>query len=97
MPRPFPDAAKYLTDNTAQERRAMIQAAQGKSKIPDALKKNYPAINDYLSDYDFGDAEITNYFRQYKKIKLCNVDDENFKTHVRELATQRPYGLTRSA
>ena len=87
----FSDAVKYLTDNTAQERRAMIEAVQGKEKIPDALKKNYPAISDYLADYDFGDAEITNYFRRYKKIKLCNVDDENFKTRVRELATQRPY------
>ncbi len=87
----FPDAIKYLTDNTAQERRAMIEAAQGKEKIPDVLKRNYPAMSDYLTDYDFGDAEITNYFRQYKKIKLCNVDDENFKSRVRELATQRPY------
>ncbi|MBQ6296993.1 MAG: BREX-4 system phosphatase PglZ [Selenomonadaceae bacterium] len=87
----FPDSVKYLTDNTAEERRAMIEAAQGKEKIPDALKKNYPAMKDYLTDYDFGDAEITDYFRRYKKIKLCNVDDENFKSHVQELATQRPY------
>ena len=87
----FPDTIKYLTDNTAQERRAMIEAAQGKEKIPDVFKRNYPAMSDYLTDYDSGDAEITNYFRQYKKIKLCNVDDENFKSRVRELATQRPY------
>lgn len=87
----FSNAIKYLTDNTAQERRAMIRAVQGKEKIPDALKQNYPAMNNYLADYNFDDAEITNYFRQYKKIKLCNVDDENFKSCVRELATQRPY------
>ena len=87
----YPDALKYLTDNTAAERRAMIEAAQGKEKIPDALKQNYPAMSDYLADYDFGDAEVTEYFRRYKKIKLCNVDDENFKARVRELATQRPY------
>lgn len=87
----FPDAVKYLTDNTAEERRAMIEAVRGKEKIPDVFKQNFPAINDYLADFDFGDAEITNYFRQYKKIKLCNIDDENFKSCVRELATQRPY------
>ena len=87
----FPDAVKYLTDNTAEERRAMINAAQGKEKIPDVFKRNYPAMKDYLTDFDFGDAEITNYFRQYKKIKLCNVDDENFKNRVRELALSRPY------
>ncbi|MBR2773574.1 MAG: hypothetical protein IKD73_01125 [Selenomonadaceae bacterium] len=69
----------------------MIKAVQGKEKIPDVFKRNYPAMSDYLMDYDFDDAEITNYFRQYKKFKLCNVDDENFKKRVRELATQRPY------
>lgn len=87
----FPDAIKYLTDNTAEERRAMIRAVQGKSAIPTAFKKNFPAMSDYLSDFDFGDEEITAYFRRYKKIKLCNVDDENFKQHVRELALIRPY------
>ena len=87
----FPDAVKYLTDNTAEERRAMIETIQRKEKISDVFKRNFPAMNDYLTDYDFGDAEITNYFRQYKKVKLCNVDDENFKSCVRELATQRPY------
>ena len=87
----FPDAVKYLTDNTAEERRAMIETVQGKEKIPDAFKKNYSAMNDYLADFDFGDAEITTYFRRYKKIKLCNVNDEDFKNHVRELALTRPY------
>lgn len=87
----LPDAVKYLTDNTSEERCAMIKAVQGKEKISDVFKQNYPAMSDYLTDYDFDDAEITNYFRQYKKIKLYNVDDENFKKRVRELATQRPY------
>ena len=87
----FPDSLKYLTDNTADERRAMIEAVQGKEKIPEVFKKNYPAMNDYLTDYDFDDEEITNYFRRYKKIKLCNVDDENFKNLVCKLALTRPY------
>ena len=87
----FPDAVKYLTDNTAEERRAMIHAVQGKEKISAVFRKNYSAMNDYLADYDFGDAAITDYFRRYKKIKLCNVDDAAFKNHVRELALVRPY------
>ena len=87
----FPDAVKFLTDNTAAERRAMIEAVQGKEKIPDELLKNFPALKDYLTDYDFGDALLTNYFLRYKKIKLTNIDDEDFKNFVRKLATQRPY------
>ncbi|MBR3747768.1 MAG: BREX-4 system phosphatase PglZ [Selenomonadaceae bacterium] len=87
----IPDAVKYLTDNTAEERRAMIEFVQGKGKIPDLLNENYPSMSDYLTDYDFDDEEITNYFRRYKKIKLCNVDDENFKSHVQKLAQIRLY------
>lgn len=85
------DVIKYLTDNTAEERRAMIVAVQGKEKIPDILKKNYAAMNDYFSEFDFADEEITKYFRRYKKIKLCNIDDENFKNHVKKIALERPY------
>lgn len=87
----FPDALKYLTDNTADECRAMIKLVQGKEKIPDAFRKNYPAMDDYLTDYDFDDTEVTEYFRRYKKIKLCNVDDNDFKRQVDALATKRPY------
>ena len=87
----FPDAVKYLTDNTAEERRAMVEAVQGREKIPDVFKRNFPAMRDYLVDYDFNDEEITNYFRRYKKIKLCNVDDKDFKQQVNELATKRLY------
>ncbi|MBO4400232.1 MAG: BREX-4 system phosphatase PglZ [Selenomonadaceae bacterium] len=85
------DAVKFLTDNTAAERRAMIRAVQGKEKIPAALEKNYPALADYLADFDYGDEELTEYFRRYRKIKLLNVDDENFKRRVRELALNRPF------
>lgn len=87
----FPDAVKYLTDNTAAERRAMIRAVQGKPAVPSAFKKNFPAMSDYLEDFDLGDADITAYFRRYKKIKLCNLNDETFKQLVRELALTRPY------
>ena len=85
------EVIKYLTDNTAEERRAMIVAAAGKKKIPSVLEKNYSAIKDYLTEYDFGDEELTGYFRRYKKIKLCNTDDEDFKELVQTFALARPY------
>ena len=87
----FSDAVKFLTDNTAEERQAMILAVQSKEKIPELFLKNYSAMRDYLLDFDFGIDEITTYFRQYKKIKLCNVEDENFKTQVQNLAVRRIY------
>ena len=82
---------KFLTDNTAEERRAMIEAVQGKEKIPDAFTENYSAAKDYLSDFDFDDEELTKYFRRYKKIKLCNIEDDDFKNHVKKIALERPY------
>ncbi|MCR5834346.1 MAG: BREX-4 system phosphatase PglZ [Selenomonadaceae bacterium] len=85
------DTIKYLTDNTSEERRAMIKAVQGKEKIPIIFEKNYSAMKDYLTEYDFGNREVTEYFRRYKKIKLCNIDDEDFKNHVQEIALTRPY------
>ncbi|MBR1421804.1 MAG: BREX-4 system phosphatase PglZ [Selenomonadaceae bacterium] len=85
------DFVKYLTDNTIEERRMMIQSIQGKEKIPEIFMQNYPAMRDYLLDFDLGDSQITNYFRRYKKIKLCNSNDENFKQIVQDLSTQRIY------
>lgn len=82
---------KYLTDNTPAEHCAMINAVQGLSTIPEVWSKNYSALADYFSDYDFGDAEISEYFRRYKQIKLSNFDDDAFKQKVQEMALRRPY------
>ena len=82
---------KYLTDNTDAECRAMIEAVQGEKEIPKVLLKNYPAISHYLADYDFGDDEFNKYFQQYKKIKLCNVDDKDFRQLVKKFSITRPY------
>lgn len=91
------DIVKYLTDNTVEERCMMIRAVQGREKIPDILEKNYPAIRDYLLDYDFDDDEVTRYFRRYKKIKLCSLEDENFKRQVETLAAKVNRFETRQA
>lgn len=87
----FSNPQKYLTDNTVAERRAMIEFVAGNDKISAALKNNFPALKDYLADYKFDDAEITEYFRRYKKIKICNIDDENFKNQVQKFSLERPY------
>ena len=88
---PTANIAKFLTDNTDAERRTMIESVQGATEIPEILLKNFPAIKNYLAEYDLGYAEITKYFQRYKKIKLCNVPDENFKKFVEKFAITRPY------
>lgn len=81
----------YLTDNTPEECHEMIRAIQGRRRVPENFKKNFPATEKYLRDYDFGDKKIDDYFRRYKEIKLCNIDDENFKNDVQQFGLERPY------
>lgn len=85
------EAIKYLTDNTAEECKAVIRAVQSLKEIPSALEKNFPALKDYLADFDFGEEKITAYFRNYKRKKFFNVADEDFKNHVQALALERPF------
>ena len=85
------DALNYLTDNTILERQEIVKYLQGRKKIPEVLEKIYPQAANYFSDFDIGDKEITDYFRRYKKIKVFNLDDEEFKTTVEKIALERPY------
>ena len=85
------EAIKYLTDNTDCERRAIIPFLGGLETFPADFEKIYEAAHDYLVDFNFGIESITNYFRQYKKLKISNVYDENFKSIVRTLGAQRLY------
>lgn len=91
---PAENVAKFLTDNTDAERRAMIESVQGLKKISEVWLKNYPAIKNYLDDYDLGDDEFNTYFQRYKKIKLCNLFDEDFRQLVEQFAITRPYNKT---
>ena len=45
----------------------------------------------YLAEFKFGDATLTEYFQQYKTIKLRNLAAADFVAKVRELADQRPF------
>lgn len=85
------DALYYLTDNTAEERQEIVKYLQGRKKIPEVLKKIYPQAEDYFSDFDFGEKIFTDYFSRYKKIKVFNLDDEEFKLTAEKFARERPY------
>ena len=89
--RPANSRLKFLTDNTYAERQLMIQSVQGREKIPVLFKKNYAAMNDYLKDYDFGNTVISDYFRRYKIIKICNNSGDAFLETVQEISKLRLY------
>lgn len=83
------DRIYYLTDNTEAERYEIIKEIGRTEKIPDQISMIYPAIGDYLQNYDFtckNGEQITAYFAEYKQQKLKNVISENFLNLVTEQA-----------
>lgn len=86
----------YLTDNTAAERHAIIECLNGMITIPDAVKDIYPVLYEYLYNFSFnGDKGklLTDYFAEYKRLKLTNRLTQEFHEHVLKLAVDgsRPY------
>lgn len=91
----------YLTDNTASERQAVIEALSGASCIPDVLERVYPALSEYLHNYTFGGTKgelLTGYFAEYKRQKLTNRISPEFHERVINLAVDgnRPYNSLRT-
>lgn len=86
----------YLTDNTSAERQAIIESLNGMETIPNAVKDIYPALYDYIHDFSFtGDKGklLTDYFAEYKRLKLTNRLTPEFHRLVHDLAVDgsRPY------
>ena len=77
----------YLTDNTQMEFRAAMELAANRS----VLEKNFPAIRRYMTDFDFGDERLTEYFRSYKEVKLFNIGAAEFLTEVARQSELRIY------
>ena len=77
----------YLTDNTRLEFRAAIELSTNRA----VLEKNFPAVRRYLTDYDFGDERLTEYFRRYKELKLFNVGAIEFLKEVARQSELRLY------
>ncbi|OGU05540.1 MAG: hypothetical protein A2075_23905 [Geobacteraceae bacterium GWC2_58_44] len=90
------DRIYYLTDNTVAERQAIIESMNGLEVIPDDLKDIYPLLDEYMHIYLFdGDRGnlLTDYFAEYKRLKLTNRLTLEFNEQVRDLAVDgnRPY------
>lgn len=83
------DGMHYLTDNTLLEFRAAIELATPLNRS--VLEKNFPAVRRYLTDYEFGDERLTEYFRHYKEMKLFNIISEDFLSQVARNSAVRIY------
>ncbi len=86
----------YLTDNTAAERKAIIETMDGLVTITGMLKEIYPSLHEYLHDYSFTGNKgklLSDYFAEYKRLKLTNRITPEFYCQVRKMAVDggRPY------
>ena len=84
------DRIYYLTDNTEDERFSIIREIVAAGRIPAELSIIYPALAKYLAEYAFNckNADVlTPYFSRYKKQKVMNVVDPDFRSHVIDLAS----------
>lgn len=84
------DRIYYLTDNTEEECFSIIREIVGTGYIPAELPIIYPALAKYLAEYAFNckNADVlTPYFSRYKKQKVMNIVEPDFRSHVIDLAT----------
>ncbi|AGA68292.1 hypothetical protein Desdi_0766 [Desulfitobacterium dichloroeliminans LMG P-21439] len=66
-------AAEFLNCGTKAEMREIVRRAAKYDLIlglPDILKRICPVLSDYLSDYDYGDKDLTAYFKEYRRFKV---------------------------
>ena len=82
----------YLTDNSKEERRAVIEELAHIRKIPDDLPLIYPDLAAYLDEYRFETADcgelFTWYFERYKTQKVLNEIEPDFLEKVEALSKQ---------
>ncbi len=91
----YPEESIYkYTDNTLIEQKAIIKwiSAHG---ISDAISYVYPALNSYLENYIFStnvlSKELTEYFNEYKRLKVTNQITNEFLSLVKKYATELSY------
>lgn len=91
------DTLYYLTDNTDNEKKLIIQIIDrykhtfSKAKLLTILQRVYNDLYEYLVDYNYGDEFLTKYFNEYKFLKVENTLTPEFKELVDSEAIERSF------
>ena len=91
------NAIYYLTDTCIQEKELVIQMICDYADVFDRKKMLfilsvvYPDLHSYLSDYDYGNEQLTEYFNAYKYNKVTNYIPSEFLDLVEKYAVDRIY------
>ena len=91
----------YLTDQSEVERKAVLEEIARLGTVPQEIFQIYPAVTAYLQNYAFAgkNGEIfSEYFREYKRLKLYDRLSDDFRKQVEELARtgKRSYTAVRT-
>jgi hypothetical protein len=75
-------ASKFLNCGTEAERIEIIRRVSEldlTTGLPEPFAQLYPALTDYLSsEYDYGSSDLTDYFKEYRKLKITNAITPDF-------------------
>lgn len=91
------DGLHYLTDSSIKEKETIIALLSshghklGRKYVTRILEKIYPALAEYLQDYNYGNDYLNKYFNVYKFDKTVNVISEEMRQMVEEQAVKREY------
>ncbi len=91
------NAIYYLTDNNDVEKKKIIEIIDKykdkftKQKLLSILQHVYKDLYDYLTDYNYGDKFLSDYFNEYKYLKVINCLTPQFKEIVDNEAVERSF------
>lgn len=87
----------YLTDSTVKEKETIIAllashgSQLGRNAVMQILESIYPALSEYLQDYNYGNDLLNRYFRIYKFDKTVNTISKEMTDMVDEQSMKREY------
>ena len=81
-------AIPFLNCGTVAERIEIVRRASKLdfvAGLPESFARLYPALADYLSLTDYGTSDLTDYFMEYRKLKINNTVTDAFVKKAYEL------------
>lgn len=77
----YSSALPFLNCGTSSERQEILRRASEedlRTGLPYQYAKLYPLLADYLSPYEYPSHDITDYFKEYRRLRIRNTVTEDF-------------------
>lgn len=85
----FNSASEFLNCGTSAEMQEVIRRAAAHDLVtglPNVYGRLCPLLDDYLAEYDYGDKDLTAYFKEYRRFKVRNEISEEFVKRAYDFA-----------